>query len=223
MNNITNTSGQRLKRGVFFAFEGIDGAGKTTQAFLLKDYLTALGFPVIYVKEPTEGRWGRKIRLIALNGRDQVTREEELDYFIRDRQEDVDQNIAPALSVGEIVIADRYFYSTLAYQSVLGLDIEDIRKRNNDFPVPDLVFLIDISPRLSQVRITRNRGEEANRGYEQIDFLRQVKAVFDSLPDGNIVRIKGDREKNSVAREIQNMARTIIDGLIIPGDPEARS
>ena len=189
----------------------------------MKQYLSDLGFPVIYVKEPTGGRWGRKIRLIALNGRDRVTREEELDYFIRDRQEDVEQNIAPALSMGEIVIADRYFYSTLAYQSVLGLEIGDIRKKNADFPVPDLVFLIEISPGLSQVRITRNRGEEANRGYEQIDFLKQVKAVFDTLPDGNIARIPGDREKTSVARDIQKMARDIIDGLIIPGYPEAQS
>ncbi|MFH1136014.1 MAG: dTMP kinase [Pseudomonadota bacterium] len=198
---------KRLKNGLFLAFEGIDGAGKTTQAFRLKARLEKEGFGAVYVKEPTDGFWGRKIRAIARNGRAGVAPEEELSYFIRDREEDVRQNIAPALDRGQVVIADRYFYSTICYQSVLGLDPVEIRRLNLSFPVPDLVFILDISPRLSQKRITRLRNEEANLGYEQEEFLTKVKKVFDVLEDPNIVRLDGSADLEVLAEEIWRLTR----------------
>ena len=85
----------KLKRGLFTAFEGIDGAGKTTQAFRLKKRLEEHGLGAVYVKEPTDGFWGRKIREIAQNGRQGIAAEEELSYFILDREEDVKNNIVP--------------------------------------------------------------------------------------------------------------------------------
>ena len=185
--------------GLFFVFEGIDGAGKTTQAFRLQDRLEAAGREALYVKEPTSGFWGQKIRRIAESGREGISPDEELDYFIQDRREDVERNIAPALARGAVVIADRYFYSTIAYQSVLGVSPEEIRRRNLDFPVPRLVFLLEIPPELSQVRITRHRGEKANQGYEQLDFLRRVASVFDGLDDPNLVRLPGDLGEDEVA------------------------
>jgi len=193
---------RRLRRGVFLAFEGIDGAGKTTQALLLKAKLEALGLETVYVKEPTSGRWGRKIREIARKGREGISAEEELNYFILDREEDVRENIAPALADSKVVIADRYFYSTIAYQSSLGLDPEKIRAKNAHFPVPDLVFLLEISPEQSQTRITGNRKEGANPGYEQVDFLRTVKSKFDGLTDRNIVRLDGERSMESVTGQV---------------------
>jgi len=183
-------------------FEGIDGAGKTTQALLLKEKLEALGLETVYVKEPTSGRWGRKIREIAQKGRAGISAEEELHYFILDREEDVRENIAPALAESKVVIADRYFYSTIAYQSALGLAPEEIRAKNARFPAPDLVFLLEISPEQSQIRITGNRREGANLGYEQVDFLRTVKAKFDELTDRNIVRLDGGRPIELVADQV---------------------
>lgn len=190
------------KNGLFFVFEGIDGAGKTTQAFLLKKRLEGAGFRVLYVKEPTEGRWGRKIRRIALEGRDHVTPEEELEYFILDRQEDIENNIAPALARNEIVIADRYYYSTIAYQSVLGLDPDHIRRKNASFPVPDRVLLIEVPVPVGQVRITEHRGQETNTGYEQVSFLESVKTVFDQMDDPNMVRIDGRPPTETVAEAV---------------------
>ncbi|MDY6852969.1 MAG: dTMP kinase, partial [Thermodesulfobacteriota bacterium] len=93
---------KRLGRGVFLAFEGIDGAGKTTQAFVLKDRLEDIGLEAVYVKEPTSGQWGRKIKEIAGKGRDGLPAEKELDYFIFDREEDVRENIAPALEQNKV-------------------------------------------------------------------------------------------------------------------------
>jgi dTMP kinase len=201
-----------LRRGLFIAFEGIDGAGKTTQALKLVDRLNARGLPAVYTKEPTNGPWGLKIRQIALSGRADVTPEEELDYFVKDRAEDVASTIGPALEEKRIAVVDRYFYSTLAYQSVLGLPESVIRRANAPFPIPDLVFLLDIDVDLSQTRITSGRGETANLGYEQRDFLKRVKAAFDALDDPNIVRLDGARPVEDVAQEIWVRTAGLIAG-----------
>jgi dTMP kinase len=198
--------GDSNRPGVFFCFEGIDGAGKTTQARILVERIEATGRKAVYVKEPTDGVWGREIRRIARDGRQGIDPSEELRYFIEDRKEDVRYNIAPTLAAGGVVVADRYYYSTIAYQSVLGLDPDEIRERNRTFPVPDLVFLIDIPPGASQPRIVDSRGEQANLGYEQVDYLRRVKAVFDQMDDPNLVRIDGLAGPDEVADSIWRLA-----------------
>lgn len=191
-----------LTRGLFIAFEGIDGGGKTTQALILKDRLESMGLNVRYVKEPTSGPWGIKIRRIAEKGREGISPEEELDYFIQDRKQDVEENILPVLADKGVVIADRYFYSTIAYQSVLGLSADMIRHRNGEFPVPDIVFMLELTTEKSQKRITVNRNETANIGYEQKEFLNKVKRVFDAMKDPNIIRINSEKLKQDVSEEI---------------------
>ena len=203
-----------LTTGVFFAFEGIDGAGKTTQAVRLARRLNNQGLAVTAVKEPTDGPWGRRIREIAQNGREHVTLDEELRFFIQDRQQDVDENIGPALARGEVVIADRYFYSNIAYQSALGASAETIRRLNAGFPVPDLVFVLEITTALSQVRITRIREEKANLGYEQEEYLTLVKKVFDDLRDPNLVRLDGDQDIDTLAEEIWKHARPVVEARL---------
>ena len=150
-----------------------------------------------------------------MNGREGVSPEEELEFFIRDREEDVRDNIAPALARQSVVIADRYYYSTIAYQSVLGLDEAEIRLQNKAFPVPDLVFILDISVELSQVRITQSRGDTANLGYEQAKFLAKVKTVFDAMPDTNIIRIEGDRSPDAIAYDIRSRAESLLTELCL--------
>lgn len=209
------TSMGHLSRGVFLAFEGIDGGGKTTQAFLLKERIERRGIQTVYVKEPTSGRWGRKVRAIAQDGRSGISPEEELNYFILDREEDVRDNIRPALDRNQVVIADRYYYSTIAYQSALGLDPEEIRRRNAHFPTPDLVFLLDLPVQTSHHRIVNGRRESANVGYEQAGFLGRVKAAFDAMADPNIVRIDSGRDKQVVADHIWEVAEKLLRGLIV--------
>ena len=92
-----------LKKGILIALEGIDGAGKTTQTKILQDTLAECGYSVSCFKEPTSGPWGLKIRDIAMNGRDHVQSDDELNYFLLDREEDVRNNIAPSLDNNQIV------------------------------------------------------------------------------------------------------------------------
>jgi dTMP kinase len=167
--------------GIFIAFEGIDGAGKTTQVERLTEALRKAGEVVVQSKEPTDGVWGRKIRESAVHGR--LPLEEELEAFVEDRKEHLKTIVDPALSRGEIVIVDRYFYSTVAYQGARGGDTAQLLRSMLGFaPVPDIVFLIDVDPVVGISRVAHDRGDTPNE-LEQLDSLRAVRAIFRELAD----------------------------------------
>ncbi len=146
-----------LKRGILIAIEGIDGAGKSTQAKILKERLEKRGFEVVLLKEPTSSKWGKKIKEISKNT-ESIDPYEELKLFIKDRKLNVRKNILPALEDKKIVIVDRYYISTIAYQGARGIDKETIREMNESFaPKPDIIFILDIHPEESLQRIKRER------------------------------------------------------------------
>ena len=166
-----------MEQGYLIALEGVDGTGKSTQCGLLADYLESCSFPVVRLREPTTGVWGQKIRKILTEGRGDVTPEEELQYFINDRKEDVEQNIAPALEQGKIALIDRYYYSTAAYQGALGFDPVKIIKDNELFaPRPDLLFIIQGSLDESFRRI--EQGRDSFSSFEKRDYLEKVQKIF---------------------------------------------
>ena len=191
-----------LNRGFFITLEGLDGAGKTTQARLLAEALRRLGLDPLEVKEPTDGPWGRKIRQIAQNGRQGVSPEEELDYFVRDRAEDVSANIGPALLAGRPVVADRYILSNVAYQSALGLDEQVILKANRDFPWPDLIVILETSVDTGLSRIADGREGGVNATFEARDYLARVKKSFDRQAHPGLVRLNGGAGPEEITRAI---------------------
>lgn len=175
--------------GVLVAFEGIDGAGKTTQATLLVSALQQAGESVVSSKEPTNGSWGKRIRDSALKERHSPR--EELKYFIRDREQHTANVIQPALDKDQIVVLDRYYYSTIAYQGVRGFPVVPLHKMMKDrFIIPDVVFLLDIDPRLSVYRIS-GRGDKPNE-FEHIPNLEKAREIFLSIEDEAIVKIDGN-------------------------------
>ncbi len=159
--------------GLLIALEGIDGAGKTTQANLLSNRLRAEGYDCVVFKEPTMGEWGRKIALLSKNGRT-LSAEEELKYFYEDRREDVQHNIEPALKKGKIVIMDRYYYSTMAYQGAKGLVPEHIEQKNLEIaPKPDLVIVLDIDTSTAKHRILL-RKDQPNHFEQRLGPVREI-------------------------------------------------
>ncbi len=190
-----------MHKGILIAGEGIDGAGKSTHMKLLADRLKEAGHDVVRLREPTDGPWGQKIRKLLTEGRDGVTAEEELSWFINDRREDVETNIKPALERGAIVVIDRYYYSTAAYQGALGFNPETIIRDNEAFaPRPDLVLLFCIDPEKGLERIAGSR--EGFSSFEKLDYLRRVKANFDSFTGPHIQRIDADRAKEIVEADV---------------------
>jgi dTMP kinase len=193
----------RLKKGVLVVLEGIDGSGKSTQAALLVEKLRGKGFDVVYFREPTRGRWGRKIKKKALYS-DSLSPQEELDLFLKDRKENVDKNLKPALSGRKIVILDRYYYSTIAYQGARGINIKRIRRMNEEFVIkPDLVFILDISPQKGLERIVDRQRKD--KLFEEKDYLVKVRKIFKSIKGKGIIHIDAGKTKEEIGNKIEKI------------------
>jgi len=171
---------------MFIVIEGIDGTGKSTQAQQLAVWLREQGREVIVDYEPTLGVHGKKLRDSFVNGR--LAPEEELELFLADRREHVEQVIAPALTEGKTVILDRYYFSNMAYQGAIGFDPAEIRRRNEAFaPVPDLLFILDLDVDTALSRIG-GRGDTANE-FEKRENLERCREIFLSLQDEPFARV----------------------------------
>ena len=187
--------------GLLIAFEGIDGTGKTTQINLLSDKLTDKGYQVVATREPTDGQYGRKIRELFTK-RHHVSVEEELDLFMADRREHVREVIEPALAAGKIVLTDRYYFSTAAYQGAAGQDPDKIIQLNEAFaPVPDLVLLLVVPTEVGVHRIKTLRNETPN-DFEKQSSLERVSAVFADLNRDFIKRLDGTQPVDEVHKGI---------------------
>lgn len=199
-----------MKRGNgrLIVFEGIDGTGKSTQLRLLQSYLEERSNRILATREPTDGVFGRKIRSLY-HSRTAISREEELALFIDDRREHVTTVLAPALAAGRIVLCDRYFLSTAAYQGAAGLDPEQIIARNDFAPIPDLALVFELDPHEALRRITEHRGEKPN-DFEQLDYLKKVDTVFRSMRLPYIKRI----DASPTAKQIQQRVRDVVDELL---------
>lgn len=195
--------------GKLLVFEGIDGTGKTTQIRRLVDFLGNQGIPVIASREPTDGPWGRKMLDAAKTGRMPVN--EELECFLADRREHVEQVILPALHAGTTVVLDRYYISSMAYQGARGLDPAEIRRRNEAFaPVPDLVLWLDLPVEIALGRIgVRGEGTSA---FEKRESLEACRRIFASLANEPFMRrIQAAQEPDAVSQDVIAAVSEIFD------------
>jgi dTMP kinase len=167
------------RKGILIIFEGTDGTGKSTQLQLLSRFLQNKGYPVITTREPTDGQYGQKIRELYVN-RSKYSQDEELELFLADRREHVQELLLPALEQGKIVLCDRYFLSTAAYQGARGFDPEEILQLNHFAPDPDLALLFQVPLDTGLTRITSGRGDVLN-DFEQRQSLEQVAALFSAI------------------------------------------
>jgi dTMP kinase len=196
-----------MRRGLLIVIEGIDGTGKSTQARLLGDWFASRGREVVRGREPTDGPWGRKLRESATTGR--LPPAEELDCFLNDRREHVSTVILPALGEGKVVILDRYYFSTMAYQGLRGFDPAEIRRLNEEFaPVPDRLLVLDLDVDEALARIGVRDGS-ANE-FEKRDALEACRRVFLSLEPEPFVRVVSAR--GSVER-VAAALREAVTGL----------
>lgn len=203
---------KKLVQGVLIVFEGIDGAGKTTQAEILQAKLEKLGYNVVYYREPSQGKWGRKIKRKAKFA-DSLTPEEELSLFQKDREENVRKNLRPSLEKREVVILDRYYFSTIAYQGAKGIDPESIRQMNEEFAVkPDLVFIMDIDAGQGLGRIS-NRGEK-DMLFEREEYLAQVRRLFKSFHGKNIYHINAALPIEEISQKIEKITLVFLKSIL---------
>ena len=197
---------------MFITFEGIEGSGKSTQAILVEEYLSAKGLKVNLTREPGWGKLGELIRNVLLDDRE-ITLDPfaELCLFCTDRVNHVKGYIKPKLDNGEIVICDRYHDSTLVYQGI-GRDNE------RDFVaamvmksclgvVPDITFLLDLPVDCGLQRI-QARKNKTKFDSESVAFHKRVRDGFLQLCKQQPQRIKlinADRQVEVIAEEINNI------------------
>ena len=201
--------------GLFVAFEGGEGSGKTTQSRLLAIWLRDQGYDVVQTREPGSTKVGMRLRAILLDAAERgLTSRAEALLYAADRAEHVEKVIRPALYRGSIVVTDRYVDSSLAYQGAgRSLDPADVSKVNawaTGGLVPHLTVLIDTPP---EVGLTRLGGAADRIESEPLDFHERVRKEFRALaaaaPDRYLV-VDGTLPSAEITRTIQDRARELL-------------
>lgn len=186
----------QTRKGIFVVIEGIDGAGKSTVVRQLAAHCRERQIDHVVSREPTTGKWGTLLRESAKTGR--LSLAQELELFMEDRAEHVLTLMAPALAEGKVVILDRYYFSTAAYQGARGADPAAILAANEKFaPEPDLVLLLDLDPLAGRSRISA-RGDVPD-DFEHAEALAKVRAIFLSIDRPFIRRIDASLPPDQVA------------------------
>jgi dTMP kinase len=198
-----------VKRGILIVFEGIDGSGKSTQLRRAAEALRARGLDILETGEPTRGLWGRKIREMARTT-DRVPRETELAWFIKDRREHMRDTVRPALADGRVVLCDRFYFSTVAYQGARGFDpAKLLADAQTEFGHPDLMLFFDIDPKLGLARVAA-RGGQREPVFEELNYLERVAEIFRSLELAERVRIDASKTEDAVAVDVMEAIEGVL-------------
>jgi dTMP kinase len=206
------------RRGRLIAFEGVEGAGKSTQLELLRQTLEKAGHRVVSTREPGGTTVGEQIRSILLDRGSTLDPRAEALLFAAARAQLVEQVIRPALERGETVLCDRYLHSSLAYQGVArGLGVEPVAAVNafaTGGLLPDLVVLLAVDPAegLDRVRGALDRIED-----QDLEFHQQVERGFMELAaadPGRFLVVDAARPAEQVAAEV----RAAVLAILEPGE-----
>ena len=198
------------KRGYFITFEGIDGAGKTTQVVRLADTLKAQGIPHRVLREPGATALGENIRRLLLDTTaEAMCSETEMLLFAAARAQMVRQIIKPELAEGNWIICDRFVDSTVAYQGYgRQMDLDLIGQLNRfviDDCLPDITFWLDLPVESALQRLQNRQGVQDRLDREGIDFMQRTSDGYRILKEsesGRIHRIDAQKTEELQAKEI---------------------
>ncbi|CAN3702676.1 MULTISPECIES: dTMP kinase [unclassified Microbacterium] len=171
--------------GLFVTFEGGDGAGKTTQASLLEQWVRSDGRDVVRTREPGGTEVGVRIRDIVLHHRGHINARAEALLYAADRAHHVETVVQPAIARGDVVIQDRYLDSSVAYQGAgRVLDADDVRALSlwaTDGLLPDLTVLLDLDPTAARARLDADDKPFDRLEAEKNEFHARVRDGFLAL------------------------------------------
>ncbi|MCW2786115.1 MAG: tmk 1 [Marmoricola sp.] len=178
--------GVYAERGLFLCFEGGEGAGKSTQAALLRDWLAGEGHEVLLTFEPGDTAVGQKIRQIVLSPETgHLADATEALLYAADKAEHLDKVVLPALARGAVVITDRYVDSTLAYQgagrSIPPAELEHVARWATGDLRPHVTVLLDLEPAAGLTRVDELAAERDRIEGESLEFHERVRAAFLAL------------------------------------------
>ena len=166
-----------MKKGALIVFDGIDGSGKTTQVKILASYLRKKGLKVAILSEPSSRRYGRIInKLLRDKNSSNLSKNYWFKLFNLDAMDNLKNEVIPKLKKGFIVLEDRYFYSTLAYQ----LPISKWKNYAKKFTKPDLTFIFDVPINIAMKRIAKKYEKDKKKRtiFENVAKLKKTKKFF---------------------------------------------
>ena len=197
--------------GLFISFEGPEGSGKTTQVELLGQALASR--ELVMVREPGGNELGERIREIVLYGALELDAEAEMYLFMAARRQLIAEVIAPALAAGQIVVADRYHDSTLAYQGG-GRGVPTTWPPT--FPRPDVTFLLSVPVESGLERLAKAGKKPDRVERESIDFHKRVAAAYDRLAQAEpqrFARLDATASRDHVHQQVMNRLQPLLDRL----------
>lgn len=205
---------EKKRKGLFITFEGIDGCGKTTQARLAGQWLKKTGRPVLFIREPGGTVISERIRRILLDRRLEVDPYTELLLYEAARAQLTSEKIIPALDRGEIVVGDRFFDSTTAYQGYgRGLNrtlIASLNRFASRETTPDITFIFDVDYQTSLLR-RRARPDRLER--EKQAFFQRVRKGFKSLAGRRrVVLLDGRLPVEELHEEVKSRIKRRLNG-----------
>jgi len=198
------------RRGLFISFDGLDGAGLSTQAEKLCEWMEAQNCPYYLTKEPSDGPAGAQIRL-ALTERLTLDELTLALFFAADRADHLANKVIPLLRDGVNVISDRYLLSSLAYQGV-HIESDWFEYVNIFFPFPDITFFLDVPPSICMDRIRTNRWHiEKNEKYEELTKVYEQfqQAIARMRSAGAAVSVIRNSNKNTIHDEVIKKVRQL--------------
>ena len=205
---------------LLLTFEGIDGSGKSTQARLLNEYLRENGYETLLVREPGGTELSERIRSVLLEPDVNVHPMAELLLFSAARTQLVAERVRPALDNGKIVICDRFYDSTTAYQGA-GRGVADpswlqsFHRRVTDGLVPDRTYLVELAPDTARVRRDEDEADGDRMEAEDQNFYHRVAAAYDALADEHpdrIQRLDGHRSIEALHATIRADVEALLGG-----------
>lgn len=194
---------------MLITFEGIDGCGKTTQINNLTEYLKSRNLQVTVFREPGGTVLSEKIRDLLLHETDEMDFRTELLLFSAARSQLVVEKVIPLLNKGELVILDRYYDSTVAYQGYgrNSIHIDHIHFLNNlatHNTIPDITFYLSISPDIASKRTQNSQKDRMEKAGTA--FFERVKNGYDLLAEKNdrFITIDSSRDPETVFQDIKS-------------------
>ena len=211
-----------IKKSFFICFEGVEGSGKSTQAKLLYKFIKKkITKNVILTREPGGTLFSEKIRNLMLDKKTNISPLTEFFLLMAARNEHIISKINFYLKKNFIIICDRFFYSTLAYQHYLeGMNkkfIFSIQKKIFNKVHPDITFLIDLNKKESKVRINK-RAKKTNRFDKLSSYhfnkIRNGFIKISKMYKNKIVLIKGNKSLNEIQNEINTKTLKILNARL---------
>jgi dTMP kinase len=207
--------------GVLIAFEGGEGAGKSSQINRLAEELRTAGYPVLVTHEPGATAIGQQIRTLLLHSEGPIAPRSEALLFAADRAHHVATVIKPALERGDVVLTDRFVDSSLAYQGAgRTLSVDELKRMSRwatEDLVPDLTVLLDLPPAVGLSRVAeRDRSGPDRLEREALAFHERVRQGFRSLagsePERYLV-LDATRDADSLAAAILRTASELVSSM----------